>query len=177
MLVRDGGTVPGMSSSPSPVAERVRTLLAAKEEALAERGELLNEAAPDVFLSVLVEAAFLVAAADGVVSTPERQTLAGTIAHVLGGELPEEELVAMIDAFAEALERDGREQRLVAMAHALPDPPARRAAVAFAALIALCDRELVTEERETLNLLGASFGLDSSVVESTLNEVADSLAG
>jgi hypothetical protein len=63
------------------------------------------------------------------------------------------------------------------MAHALPDPPARRATVAFAALIALCDRELVSEEREVLDLIGATFGLDQGIVREILNEVADGLTG
>jgi tellurite resistance protein len=166
-----------MSSAPTPTAERVRSLLASREAALVEHGTLLDQATPDVFLSVLVEAAYLLASADGVVSAPERQTLVSTIAHVLGGELPPEELVAMIDAFAEALTQDGRDRRLAAMGHALPDPPARRAVVAFAALIALCDREFVSEEREMLDLLGATFGLDQAAVRAILNEVADSLTG
>jgi uncharacterized membrane protein YebE (DUF533 family) len=166
-----------MSSPPSPIAERVRALLAAKEASHADGEPRPHEAAPDVFLSVLVEAAFLVADADGVVSVPERQTLAETIAHVLGGELPPEELVAMIDAFAGTLAAEGRDRRLSAMAHALPDPPARRATVAFAALIALCDRELVSEEREVLDLIGATFGLDQGIVREILNEVADGLTG
>lgn len=157
---------------PSQVAERARALLDKKETAASS-----GESTAGHFLSVLVEAAYLIAAADGVVSPTERQTLAETIAHVLGGELPPGELVAMIDAFAATLASDGREQRLVAMAHAAPDAAARREAVSFAALIALCDRELVAEEREALDLLGASFGLDQQSVRDILNEVADSLNG
>lgn len=166
-----------MTRPPSQVAERARALLAAKEASLSDQGQLHDASAPDVFLSVLVESAYIVAASDGVVSPTERQTLAETIAHMLGGEVPADELVAMLDAFAEALAHDGRPQRLASLAHALPDPAARREALAFAALIALCDRELVAQEREALGLLGASFGLDHDAVRQTLNDVADSLSG
>lgn len=161
-----------MTRPPSQVAERARALLTTKQSENTPTGDSESER----FLSVLVESAYLIAAADGVVSPTERQTLAETIAHVLGDELPPGELVAMIDAFAEALAHDGRPQRLVAMAHALPDAASRREALSFAALIALCDRELVAEEREALDLLGASFGLDQHAIRATLNEVADSLA-
>lgn len=171
-----------MSQPPSKVAERARALLEKKEailpgvDRLQQPSQGSNESTADAFLSVLVEAAFLVAAADGVVSEAEKNTLAETISYTLGGELPPGELGAMIDAFAEVLASDGRAQRLTVMARSLPDAPARREALAFAALIALCDRELVSAEREVLDLLGASFGLDQDAVRDVINAVADGLA-
>lgn len=152
---------------PNPVADQARAILAEREAAADDSA--------GVFLSVLVESAYLLAAADGVVSPPERQTLAETIGDVLGGDLPQGELVAMINSFADALDRDGVDQRMVSLAHALQGAGARRAALSFAALIALCDRELVAEERESLGRLGASFGFDGAAVQELLNEVADGL--
>jgi tellurite resistance protein len=139
--------------------------------------ELLDDRNVEAFLSVLVEAAYLVAAADGLVSETERQTLAETISAIVGGDLPPEELVAMLVAFGDALNTDGLDQRLTVMAEALADAAARENAVSFAALVALCDREFDPRERVMLLRIGAAFHFDEARVGALVDRVASSLRG
>ena len=149
-----------------------------KPSEVAQRGrELLNDRNVEAFLSVLVEAAYLIAAADGVVSETERQTLAETISAIVGGDLPPEELLAMLVAFADALNTDGLDQRLEVMAEALADVEARETAVSFASLVALCDREFDARERVMLLKIGAAFGFDEARVGVLLEHVASGLRG
>jgi hypothetical protein len=171
-----------MNSSTSSVAERARALLekkAASELPDANRvrkgAEARRESSADAFFSALVEGAFLVAAADGELSEDEEVTLAETIAHVTGEVLAPDEFVAMIDAYAEALSEDGAPKRLTVLAEQVPDAPARREVLAFASLLAVCDHNLVDDERGMLFAMGKSFGFDESEVRAVLGSVEASL--
>ncbi|MFO0660208.1 MAG: hypothetical protein U0165_10305 [Polyangiaceae bacterium] len=172
-----------MPSSPSSVAERARALLEKKAAAeLPDAGrvrkgaESRRESSADAFFSALVEGAFLVAAADGELSEDEEVTLAETISHVTGEVLAPDEFVAMIDAYAEALSEDGVARRLEVLAEQLPDAPARREVLAFASLLALCDHNLVDDERGMLFAMGKAFALDDAAVRSVIEGVEASLS-
>jgi tellurite resistance protein len=171
-----------MHTPPSKIAERARALLAAKDaQGLPDASKLRDAAAApeesssDAFLSVLVEAAYLVAAADGVVSPDESRTLAETIAFVIGDAVPASEFAEMLDAFAQTLKDDGLDKRIEVIAEIVPDEPARREALAFASLIGLCDHELVESEKDTLTRIGAAFSLDAAAVQAIIDSVAASL--
>lgn len=155
----------------STVATRVRRLLEKKAAAelpsmskveMAARAR--KESTADDFFSCLVEAAFLVSAADGELSAEEESTLGETIGEVTGDVLPPEEFMAMINSFAKALAEDGVEGRARAMAAVLPDEAARKEVLAFAALLALCDHDLHKNEEDVLYLMGKAFSFDEDQV-------------
>lgn len=164
------------------VAERARQLLEKKAASeLPDAARLKNAAAEressaDAFFSALVEGAFLVAAADGELSEEEEVTLADTLAHVTGSEVEPGEFVDMIDAYAEALASDGLSGRLRVLAEQVPDDAARREVLAFAALLAVCDHNLVDDERETLIKMGQAFSMDEAGVKSVLEAVMATMA-
>lgn len=148
------------------VARKARELLdkkAAEElpSAARLRGAALQrkESSADAFFSALVEGAFLIAAADGELSEDEESTLSETMGYVTGEVLEPDAFMEMIDSFASALAEDGLEARLAALAAAVPDEAARREVLAFAALLAICDHNLVETEQRVLLAMGQSFAL------------------
>jgi tellurite resistance protein len=166
-----------MSSAPSQVALRARSLI---EQKLAEdlpdvRLVTQSPSSANEFYSALVEAAFLVAAADGELSPEEAGTFAETIGYVSGEALAPEEFMELIDTFAAARAQDGVEVRMKAMAASIPDRLARREVLCFAALIALCDHELVAQEEQLITELGKVFGMKPEEVSALVQKVAASL--
>ena len=129
------------------------------------RGKTRGVSSADAFFSGLVEGAYLLAAADGELSEDEESTLAETLVKVTGDAFEPTEFMAMINAFEEALRQDGLTGRLNALATSLPDLDARREVLAFAVLIALCDRHLADAERKALHAMGAVFGLDPATLD------------
>jgi len=110
--------------------------------------------------SALLEAAFLVAAADGELAREEIGELADLIAQMTSQSVSPGELADSIAAYSEQLEHSGRPAMIEALAAACPDPDARRQVLGFAALVALCDRELAPSELFVLHSLGRAFGLN-----------------
>ncbi len=154
---------------------RARALLAQKMASEASplarlRGKSSKVSSADAFFSGLVEGAFLLAAADGEMSEDEEATLAETLVKVTGDAYEPAEFVAMINAFDEALEQDGLAGRLSALAGSLPDAAARREVLAFAVLIALCDRHLADTERAALQQMGDVLGISATELEGIVTE-------
>ncbi|MCS6902211.1 MAG: hypothetical protein RMJ98_21470 [Myxococcales bacterium] len=162
-------------------ARRARALLNRK---LAEESSLLarfhkkpRTSTADEFFSGLVEGAFLLAAADGELSADEEIALSETLHEITNGGFEPEEFMEMIHTFEKALQEDGPNERLQALAASLPDEPARKAMLSFAALVALCDHHLADAEWKALQAMGTAFGLPVSVVEGLVNEAQENLCG
>jgi DnaJ-domain-containing protein 1 len=164
------------------VARKARELLdkkAAQElpDAGRLRGAALQrkESSADAFFSALVEGAFLISAADGELSEDEESTLSETMGYVTGEVLEPDAFMEMIDSFASALADDGLDARLSALAAAVPDEAARREVLAFAALLALCDHNLVETEQRVLSAMGQAFALSEAEVQSITAAVAKAI--
>lgn len=158
--------------------ETIRRAKSLLDKKLAEETSLLSrfrrktdQSSVDDFFSGLVEGAFLLAAADGELSEEEELTLSETLHGITGDLYEPEEFVEMLHAFEEALEVDGRKERLEALALSLPDEAARHAVLSFAVLVALCDRVLADAEWSALVEMGAIFAIRKEDVEALVNEV------
>jgi tellurite resistance protein len=139
------------------------------------RGLTRGVSSADAFFSGLIEGAFLLAAADGEMSEDEEATLGETLVKVTGDAFEPSEFIAMITAFDEALQQDGFVGRLNALTASLPDAAARREVLAFAVLIALCDRHLADAEWKALQQMGDVFGLDAATLEGIVAEARKGL--
>lgn len=163
------------------VLERARAMLEKKVEGevlsfgLAHASFYETQSSADEFFSALVEGAFLVASADGLLSDEETHTLAETITFVAGEKLSTDDFSAMLNSFSEVLGDDGEEGRIRTLADAIPDEAARHEILCFAILIALCDGELSGREHDMLRSLGGAFGLDGARVDDTIKRLASLL--
>lgn len=134
----------------------------------------LTSGATDAYHGGLLEAAFLVAAADGQLSKEEVGSLIDVVSQVGEGATPSE-LAGMVYEFSAALEKEGRKARIDAIAAHVSDASARKEIIGFAALVALCDGELAPSELFVLHSLGRAFGFDAAIVSGVVRGVAEKL--
>ena len=123
----------------------------------------------------LLEAAFLVAAADGELTREEVGELADLITRMTSQAVAPGELADSIGAYSGQLEQGGRTAMIDALAAACPEPAARKQVLHFAILVALCDRALAPSELLVLHRLGHAFGLDAEQVNGAVRQLRDEL--
>lgn len=123
----------------------------------------------------LLEASFLVAAADGELAKEEIGELADLIAQMTSQSVSPNELADSIAAYSEQLERSGRGAMIAALAASCTEPAARRQVLGFAALVALCDRELAPAELFVLHSLGKAFGVGTADVNAIIRSLKSEL--
>jgi len=125
------------------------------------------------YFSAVVEACYLVAAADGMAEV-ERAAVRHLIQCATGGGLDEPD--AVFDAYGQLLETQGLEARLDAVAAKLDDFMAREEAMGFAASIAVADRELARNEGVVLMALAKRFDYSPGEVQASVSQVAKKLS-
>lgn len=120
-------------------------------------------------LRPFAEAVYLVVSADRAVSEHERNALRGALRILTEGALSSAAMGAMLDEFDRALERDGYELRLDAVAAELyGDLADHELALALAAAAATADGELDAAERTTLESLAERLGVSQAQLETLL---------
>jgi len=130
---------------------------------------------PNQFMSAL-ELCYLAASADGL-DDKEREQIAGTLENVTGIGFDH---VAFYEHFAdldEAVEMFGRRERLARTAADFDNDQNRADAIRFAALVAMADGELHSDELEVLNEAGSYFKWDGAKIRSLVGEVAANVRG
>jgi tellurite resistance protein len=121
--------------------------------------------------SALIEAAFLVAAADDLLSASEAELLQAAMSFVRGAEVNPAELDAALEHLNEVRSHDGTDSRLIHIGSVLDDPQQRAQVLRFAAAVALCDRRVVPREHGTLLKLGKALGFSPEEVLRVNEEV------
>ena len=86
-------------------------------------------------LAGVVEAGFLMAAADGDLAPEELETLSGVIVGFTGGAADAAEVTRVLDACDEALAREGYDARISAVIAHLPSPELRRLGLLCSAVV------------------------------------------
>jgi tellurite resistance protein len=121
--------------------------------------------------NALLEAAFLVAAADGQLAREEVGELADLISQMTSQAVSPGELADSIAAYSAQLEQSGRGAMIDALAASCSDGEVRRQVLGFAALVALCDRDLAPSELFVLHSLGKAFGLPAAEVNAIVRSL------
>lgn len=111
-------------------------------------------------LEALVEAMFLAASADGEFSPVERAHFLKSVQSLTDGRLPTARLAELVAEAAEALEREGREARLLSVKSRLPDAGSRRVALSLAIQVTAADGIIRTSERELILETAEAFEID-----------------
>lgn len=126
-------------------------------------------------LAGMVEAGYLMAAADGTIEEAERATVAGVITGFTKGHASAEEIEELLDACATALETDGYEARLAAVAHNLVSKELRHFGLLTAALVLVSDGEVEDDELELYTDMGAELGFSEEEGVAIMDEAGDLL--
>jgi hypothetical protein len=129
----------------------------------------------DAFAGI-VEAGFLMAAADGQLEKNELKVLSGVISGMIEGA-SEEEISAVIEQADELLGRDGWEERCVKVGKLLSNKEeAADAAMKIVALVYMCDQESDDEWDDAWYELAEALGYDNDEADEVYSELEEELS-
>jgi len=126
--------------------------------------------------SSVLEAMFLMAAADGEVSKEEMQRFADSIESVVEGA-SEADLEGMLAEMSALLEEEGRERRSRAVAKALKGKPAAEIAFRLATAVAFVDDAVAPEESNLLDEMAMAMDISNDRAHEIMSEVHRELFG
>lgn len=129
----------------------------------------------DPLSSALLEASFLVASADGQLAKEEIGELSDLISQITSQSISPQELSNSIEIYSAQLERSGRSRMIEALAAACSEKATQHRVIGFAALVALCDRELAPSELFVLHSIGKAFGFSASEVNEVIRALKQEL--
>jgi tellurite resistance protein len=125
----------------------------------------------DAFAGI-IEAGFLMAAADGELDESELETIAGAIMGLIE-DVTEKEIRKILEGAYKSLVKDGWEVRLEKVARRLADSDkddAAWVALKIAALVAMADDDETDEENEAFYQIADALGYDSDAADEAWNE-------
>jgi uncharacterized tellurite resistance protein B-like protein len=125
----------------------------------------------------MAETMFLMMSADGKVAEAERDAVRGAIRGLTGSILHDGTIQVMLEAYEEALARDGRKARLKRIGELLSEHESdREGAFALAAAVALADDEVTEEEENLVEQLAGWFGISTERAEKILDQLEEDKA-
>jgi len=125
----------------------------------------------------VVEAAFLVANADGVFDQTERRTFESVVAQACKNSVQKGKVQALVSDLCDQLNEDGMEQRIRWTAQAVSETEHQHEVLRIAALMAYISEGVQESEREVLLGLAKGFGLGQEAVNAALSQAEAALAG
>lgn len=125
----------------------------------------------------VVEAAYLVANADGEFDDTERHAFQHVVLSACQGFVAEAQIVALIADLEDQAVEDGTDKRVKMVARSISRPEQAREVLRVAALIAHVSGGVSQTEREVLEKLTAAFKLDTDALEEALSDAERALTG
>lgn len=124
----------------------------------------------------VVEAAFLVANADGVFDAEERAVFESVVLHACSDLVDVAQIEALVADLAELLAEDGVEKRARMVARAVTRQDNQLEVLRIAALMAHVSGGVDATERAVLDLLAKGFELEPEAVDNALEQASAALA-
>jgi tellurite resistance protein len=119
----------------------------------------------------IVEGAYLVAAADGVVDAEERRTFEKVVTTACGGAVSSKSVGGLVADLADQLAEDGLDKRIKGVAAQVHKPEHAREVLRIAALLAHASDNVSEVERTVLTKLATACGLEPAEVGLALKDV------
>jgi tellurite resistance protein len=124
----------------------------------------------------IVEAAYVVSAADGVLDDSEREAFAQVVTQACGGAIHEYQVRDLLADLRDHLREDGLEARIRAVALAVSKAEHRLEILRLAGLLAHVSGGVSGVERGILDKLASAFQLEPREVDAALDAVKSALA-
>lgn len=124
----------------------------------------------------VVEAAFLVANADGEFDEGEQAAFQSVVVQAAGKSVEERQVQALLADLAELLEEDGLDTRIKMIGRTVTNQIHQREVLRVAALLAHISGGVSDVEKNVLNSLAQAFDLDDAAVSDAIAAAEKSLA-
>ena len=168
------GAPPGSGSS----------LLAASAQSYGARPDQEDVTIPTGFdphaaalFEAVVEAAYLVANADGEFDDGERGAFESVVVEATGKAVDARQIEALLADFGEMLSEDGLAQRIAFLGRTVTKPVHQREVLRIAALLAHVSGGVSDVERDVLGKMAVAFSLDPATVGEAVSEAERALSG
>lgn len=129
-----------------------------------------------VLFEAVVEAAFLVANADGEFDADERAAFEDVVVRASGEKVDARQVQALLGDLAELLDEDGLDTRIKMIGRAVSNQVHQREVLRVAALLAHISGGVSDVEKNVLDALAGAFDLDESTVVGAIADAEKSLA-
>lgn len=131
-----------------------------------------------VLFECIVEAAYLVASADGVIDAAERRTFERLVVEACGGVVGETQVRDLVADLADQVAEDGVDKRIATIGGEVAKRKDHAVELLrIAALLAQTSEDVSDVERGVLKKLAAACQLDESAVDAALADVRAALQG
>jgi tellurite resistance protein len=124
----------------------------------------------------VVEAAFLVANADGEFDVAEQSAFRHVVVTACGGFVVERQVSALLADLADQLAEDGIDRRVQVVARSIAREDQAREVLRIAALLAYVSGGVSHVERDVLGKLAGELKLGPNAVDAAVNEAASAIA-
>jgi tellurite resistance protein len=124
----------------------------------------------------IVEGAYLVASADGVVDEKERETFEQVVLTACGGAVAPRQIAALVADLHDQLEEDGMDRRVLMLSKQVTRPEHAIEVLRIGALLAQVSEDVAPSERAVLEKLASAMRLPPDSVERALGDVKSALA-
>jgi tellurite resistance protein len=124
----------------------------------------------------VVEAAYLVANADGDFDQAEQSAFRHVVVKACGGRVLERQVSALLEDLADQLQEDGLEKRVKMVARGIVREDQAREVLRIAALLAHVSGGVSAVERDVLAKLASELRLDSTATDAAVTEAQSALA-
>lgn len=135
------------------------------------KGRVAEGGDPSLLFNAVVEAGYLVAAADGTVDSAELGTLKRAILTLAGDELSADELDALVDDLVDLRASEGESSRCKAVGALLAAHKAADEGLYLAAAIAYASNGLDRKELEILERIALAAGLSQASLVTLATQV------
>jgi len=129
-----------------------------------------------VLFEAIVEGAYLVAAADGIVDAEERNVFERVVIAACGGVVLQQQVTELVGDLAGLLDRDGIDKRVKEVASQVHKKDHGREVLRIAGLLAIVSDDVSPIERDVLDKLATAFDLVGADVDNALSDVRAVLA-
>lgn len=129
-----------------------------------------------VLFETIVEAAFIVANADGRFDDEERRIFERIVVEACDGAVSSHQIAALVSSLDRQLERDGVDRRIATLATGVSKRQQAQEVLRIAALIAQASESVSSVEREVMAKLATGCGLSAGDVDSALADARTALA-
>jgi tellurite resistance protein len=168
----------------TPSQPSIRSILSQAATSYAKRPERADHTVPTGFdpraallFEAVVEAAFLVANADGDFDQTERRTFETLVSQACEGDLQPVDLHKLVTDLCRQLESEGLPRRIQAVCRSVARHQHKLEVLRIAALMAHVSGGVKQAERSVLEALAAGLDLEPAAVDETLAQARAALLG